>query len=229
MVAAAVLLVVVGWSVYSALSDGSVSTSDGDDNPLAEGNSDGAPSSASTGEAPDDEADAVLDSCSTEITEAEDVVAAADSGVSNWSAHVQARTDLLAGRISEEKMSAVWTRTQDAGPADQQQFNTALQAYGGQPSCGELESGSESQTQDVTDCLARAEAADNGVSAAEAAMDDWAAHLHHMSEYADGGMTAGRAQRLWVEAWREAPENITAYEDARATLSKAPPCAETTG
>jgi hypothetical protein len=78
----------------------------------------------------------------------------------------------------------------------------------------------------VTNCLARSEAATTAVSTAQSAMDDWAAHLHHMSEYADGGMTAGRAQRLWVTAWRQAPENITAFRDAQTALSEAPPCGD---
>jgi hypothetical protein len=162
-----------------------------------------------------------------QITEAEDVVAAAGAGVSHWNAHVQARTDMLEGRISEEEMEAVWKRTQDAGPDDQERFSAAQQAYGGQSSCDELMDTAESQTQEITNCLDRSAAAATAVSAADAAMTDWSTHLHHMSEYADGGMTSGRAQRLWVEAWRKAPENISAFEDAQATLTEAPTCAST--
>jgi hypothetical protein len=133
---------------------------------------------------------------------------------------------MLEGRISESKMSAIWKRTQDAGPADQQQFSTAQQDYDGQPSCDELHNDAETHTEAVTSCLARSEAATAAVTTAQDAMNDWASHLHHMSEYADGGMTAGRAQRLWVAAWRQAPENITAFEDARTALSEAPPCGD---
>ena len=221
--AAAVLLLVIGWLVFS---DDSIFTRGGDDKELAADGPAGVdPSSQSTVETPDDEAEAVLELCSVRIAEAEHVVAAAGAGVSHWNAHVQARTDLLEGRISEEEMEAVWKRTQSAGPDDQQQFSTAQQAYRGQSPCDELRDLTESQTPEITNCLDRSIAAATAVSAADAAMNDWSTHLHHMSEYADGGMTSGRAQRLWVSAWRKAPENISAYEDARATLSEAPTCA----
>ena len=223
--AAAVLLLVIGWLVFS---DDSIFTRGGDDKELAAAGPAGVdPSSQSTVETPDDEAEAVLELCSVRIAEAEHVVAAAGAGVSHWNAHVQARTDLLEGRISEEEMEAVWKRTQSAGPDDQQQFSTAQQAYRGQSPCDELRDLTESQTPEITNCLDRSIAAATAVSAADAAMNDWSTHLHHMSEYADGGMTSGRAQRLWVSAWRKAPENISAYEDARATLSEAPTCAST--
>ena len=223
--AAAVLLLVIGWLVFS---DDSIFTRGGDDKELAADGPAGVdPSSQSTVETPDDEAEAVLELCSVRIAEAEHVVAAAGAGVSHWNAHVQARTDLLEGRISEEEMEAVWKRTQSAGPHDQQQFSTAQQAYRGQSPCDELRDITESQTPEITNCLDRSIAAATAVSAADAAMNDWSTHLHHMSEYADGGMTSGRAQRLWVSAWRKAPENISAYEDARATLSEAPTCAST--
>jgi hypothetical protein len=212
----------IGWVV---LSDGSIFNGDGD----GDGQDSAVDPSPQATDAttPADDAGTVPQACSAGIATAEDVVAAADAGVSHWSAHVQARTDMLEGRISESEMNAIWKRTQDAGPADQQQFSTAQQDYDGQPSCDELHNDTESHSEAVTDCLARSEAATTAVSAAEAAMNDWASHLHHMSEYADGGMTAGRAQRLWVTAWRQAPENITAYEDARTALSEAPPCDDT--
>jgi hypothetical protein len=222
--AAAVLLLAIGWLV---LSDRSIFNGDGD--AVADGQEvAGDPSSPATDAAtPAEDAGPVAPACSAEISAAEQVAAAADAGVRHWNAHVQARTDMLKGRISETRMSAIWKRTQDAGPGDQQQFSTAQQDYDGQPSCDELHNDTESHSEAVTDCLARSEAATTAVSAAEAAMNDWASHLHHMSEYADGGMTAGRAQRLWVTAWRQAPENITAYEDARTALSEAPPCDDT--
>jgi hypothetical protein len=223
-VAGAVLLLVIGWLV---LSDVSIFTSGDDGKEVAGDNSAGVDPSQSTVESPDDEAGTVLQLCSVRIAEAEDVVAAASAGVSHWNAHVQARTDLLEGRISEEEMEAVWKRTQDAGPDDQERFNAAQQAYGGQSSCDELRDFTGLQTPEMTNCLDRSAAAATAVSAADSAMTDWSTHLHHMSEYADGGMTSGRAQRLWVSAWREAPENISAYDNARATLTEAPTCAGT--
>lgn len=213
-VAAALLFSGIGWSL---LTDDSTSSSD------EETSADG--DAPQTGGTSDPEGDTALTSCSEEIEAGEALVAAADTGVRHWKAHVQARTDMLKGRISEKTMDAVWKRTQDAGPADQERFSAAQREYGGQPSCDELQDAVGSQSPGVPDCLARSEVVLGAVSTAQEAMDDWASHLHHMSEYADGGMTAGRAQRLWVEAWRSAPDNIEAHEGAHAMVTEAPPCA----
>jgi len=222
--AGAVLLLVIGWAVYALVSDGTGIASKNDENARAAGRSaDGGSSSESVGGTP---VDAVVQACAAEIAVAEEVVAAAEEGVENWSAHVQARTDMIEGSITETEMNSVWERTQDAGPLDQQRFSAVRQTYDGQPSCDQLQNASDVPTKDGDDCLARASAANNAVIAADEAMIDWNTHLDHMAAYADGGMTSGRAQRLWVSAWREAPANISAFEDARASLREVSPCGD---
>ena len=55
-------------------------------------------------------------------------------------------------------------------------------------------------------------------------MKDWSEHLSNMARYADHEMSDAMAQEKWVEAWRNAPKNISAYRKATATLAEAPPC-----
>lgn len=162
--------------------------------------------------------------CSAQLSRASTVVEAAARGVSDWSDHVQARTDMLAGRISVTTMDAIWKRTRLAGPADQSRFQAASKGYQSTSRCGELRVAPASSADRAAGCVARATAATRAVAAAEMAMRDWQSHLANMSMHADGRMNSVTAQRKWVSAWRQAPPHVAAYRSARATLDKAPPC-----
>lgn len=165
-----------------------------------------------------------LRSCATALAGAQQVVKAARPGVSDWSAHVQARTDMFAGRISVEEMDATWKRTRLAGPGDQQRFHAALRSYHAPTGCDHLGGVPQADRAVADRCVTRARAADRAVAAATAAMGDWKSHLDNMASYAHGGMSSAQAQSMWVSAWRSAPRNISAYEHARAALSSAPAC-----
>lgn len=162
--------------------------------------------------------------CAAELSRASSVVDAAARGVSDWSGHVQARTDMLQGRISVTAMEAIWKRTRLAGPADQSRFQAARQRYRSTSHCRGLRDASTSNTDRAAGCAARAEVAATAVSAAEMAMGDWQSHLGNMVMHADGRMNSVVAQRKWVAAWRHAPPHIATYRSARLALDKAPPC-----
>jgi len=157
------------------------------------------------------------------VAAAENVVAVARTGVRHWYIHVQARTDMLAGRITYDQMKAEWKRTRLAGPADLERFEAALQEYDEAPGC-DLDSVEDSLRDQADDCAARSEAASTAAAAAQAAMGDWKSHQEAMARFADGAMTAEHAQHEWVRAWRAAPGDIDAYGDARAELAAAPDC-----
>lgn len=164
--------------------------------------------------------------CAKEVAEAESVVAAAGKGVDDWHTHVQARTDMLDGRIPVATMDALWARTRLAGPLDQKRFQAALQGYGATPHCAALaKAGSHSAA--ASGCLTRSRAATSAVAAARSAMGDWKSHLDHMASYARGDMTSDDAQTMWVSAWKNAPPHIDAYRQARAALADAPACRAT--
>jgi hypothetical protein len=172
-------------------------------------------------------ASAAVRACALTVARAEDAVGAARPAVDDWSAHVQARTDMLAGRISPAQMQSVWDRTRAAGPGHADRFTTAVHAYGGPDACARLAGASglspaEQRTADA--CVQRARVADEAVTAAEGAVGEWTAHLHHMDTFSDGGMTAGHAQQMWVAAWRKAPAGIDAFEQASDDLDRAPRC-----
>ena len=165
-----------------------------------------------------------LRSCATALVGAQQVVRAARPGVSDWSAHVQARTDMFAGRISVEEMDATWKPTRLAGPGDQQRFHAALRSYHAPTGCDHLGGVPQADRAVADRCVTRARAAVRAVAAAKAAMGDWKSHLDNMASYAHGGMSSAQAQSMWVSAWRSAPRNISAYEHARGALASAPGC-----
>jgi hypothetical protein len=233
VVAAVVALLVVG-SAYA------IATRDDPDSSSASGGSGGAggdasPSAGSTpsAKASDDPGgnagtgdDSSLAACAAHVSKAEAAVSAASTGVRDWHTHVQARTDMYAGRISVERMDALWKRSRLAGPADQARFHAALRSYEATSPCGDLAAVPQGDGKAAQDCVTRARAATKAVDAARAAMADWKSHLDHMASYARGGMSSEQAQTMWVEAWRDAPPHITAYEQARKDLAKAPACSD---
>jgi hypothetical protein len=165
------------------------------------------------------------ETCRPAIAAGERAVTAARLGVEHWDAHVRARTDGLAGRISAEQMRAIWKRTRLAGPADVAQFNAAEKRYASlAAACASAIESSGSATEATRVCRGRATAAADAVDAARRATGDWAAHQANMREFADGAMRAEHAQHEWERAWRTAPANITGYRDAVDALQRVPAC-----
>lgn len=164
-------------------------------------------------------ASSAADACATEIRTTEAVVTSAWAAAEHWRQHVQARTDLLSGKNSEEVTKAIWKRTRLAGPADIIALNSAVSAKdksaGG---CAKL-SGTTAEA-----CKKRLSALDRAAKADRAAADDWANHLSMMAAHAAGDFGSEHAQDMWVAAWTAAPKNLNAALRANAALTAAPDC-----
>jgi hypothetical protein len=157
--------------------------------------------------------------CVEEIAAAEAVVAAAGNATAHWREHVQARTDLLAGKNTEEQTKAIWKRTRLLGPADKVAVNSAVveraKVRGG---CAGVPGKS------TESCEQRLAALDAAGTADRAAAGDWAAHLQAMAAHAAGDFGAEHAQDLWVAAWSGATRNLEAAARATTALADAPTC-----
>lgn len=157
--------------------------------------------------------------CSSEITSTEALVGAARTAATHWREHVQARTDLMAGKNTEATTKAIWKRTRLAGPADEASLSAAttaqLKTQGG---CTKLVGAA------APACQQRMAALNAAASTGRAAAGDWASHLAMMAAHAAGDFGADHAQHLWVAAWTAAPKNLEAFARADAALSKAPSC-----
>ncbi|NED99989.1 hypothetical protein [Phytoactinopolyspora halotolerans] len=179
---------------------------------------------------PDHNADSAarqaIEACTDELSAGEAVVSEAKTGVGHWTEHIDARTDLLAGRNTEEETRAIWKRTRLAGPDDLERFDAVHTTYERTAGCDDLAAADVPQdlAADAEQCLVRAERTEAAVAAARDAIGDWEDHLHAMADHADGHMTADEAQDKWVEAWENAPTNINAFDEARDELEQAPAC-----
>ena len=162
---------------------------------------------------------ATVDACTAEIRTTEAVVAAARTAAGHWREHVQARTDLLSGKNSEEVTKAIWKRTRLAGPGDIAALHAALTAQarsaGG---CAKLTGSTAAACKQRMAVLGRVATADRAAAA------DWAHHLSMMAAHAAGDFGAEHAQELWVAAWSSAPKNLNAAARANAALATAPVC-----
>jgi hypothetical protein len=227
-VVALLLVGLVGWGAAAVLGgdDDSGTTTAGQQasDETSSSSPSASPSPSPTPSSQASQEPAALRACAKEVAGAEKVVAAAKQGVANWHMHVQARTDMLDGRMSVTEMDAMWKRTRLSGPADQKRFSTAMDAFDPSPACTKLDKVPAAQKGEATECVARDRTAHKAMDAAKAAMADWKSHLANMAAYAAGEMSSTEAQTKWVEAWRNAPPNIEAYEKARKALDDAPSC-----
>lgn len=166
-------------------------------------------------------------SCVERLAAGDAYISSAGVGIGHWGEHVQARTDMLNGAIAQEDMKAIWKRTRLSGPDDVSAATAALEAYQALPGCEDLAAldAPEHVAEQAAACLEREPAMTAAVTAATEGLQHWAGHLNAMAAHADGEMTAAAAQDLWVAAWESAPGKIAAYDDARAQLAAAPPCA----
>jgi len=178
--------------------------------------------SPSPSPSPSESAQASVAACRTTVTAAEATVAAARTGASHWAVHTQARTDLLAHKITLAETNTRFKRTKRLGPADKNAFADALASYdrvaGG---CKGLATSSQPA---AATCATKAAALETTVVAGQAVMKDWASHLNNMALHAEDEMSATQARAAWIAAWKSAPTNLTAFATADAASKKTPSC-----
>jgi hypothetical protein len=191
-----------------------------DDTPGATAEPTGADSAETVAASP---AAAAMEECVAALASADAVMEAARSGAANWAAHVESRTDLLAGRRDRDEVGAIWRRTRLAGPGDLEAFEAAYADYAAPgKACARVE---DDQSPQAEACVARAGVAERAVRAAREVVDDWSEHQAAMAAHAAGDFDADHAQGLWEAAWEAAPPDIRAYRRAAAALADAPACA----
>jgi hypothetical protein len=227
VVVGVLLTAAVVWAAFAMLGGNNDDTAEHAGSSGTSGQTSRSPSASASSKpsaGPSAAAPKAVRTCATGLERAEKVVTAASLGVKHWSIHVQSRTDMLQGRMSVTMMDAMWKRTRLAGPADQQRFHAALDSYQPTSACAKLATLHKVDETRAHDCATRYADASQAVGAAKAAMADWKSHLDNMAAFAANRMTAAQAQTLWVEAWRNAPPHIHAYQTARTALEKAPAC-----
>ena len=190
----------------------------------------GSSSSRSAGSSPagqagaDADADAaqVLSDCQDQVRAADRVLKAADVGIGHWAEHVQAQTDGNAGRISPQKVDAIFKRTRLDGPDDVKAYERARDDVDPETDrCDPPKGLTGSLEEKIQDCADRSKAQRPVLAAAQDGMDDWKSHLAAMRRSRMGHVDD--AQGVWIKAWRAAPPHIRAYDRAAKEFD-APRC-----
>lgn len=185
----------------------------------ATANSTPRPSSSGGG----DSASAELKSCRQRVSQADEVLAAAKTGVGHWAEHVQAQTDANEGRITVDEMDDIFARTRLAGPEDQDRYRKAVSGYeDADGRCKAVSGASKRESAALSSCQDRLDAQQPMLKAAAPAMADWKSHLAAMKRSRMRHMDD--AEQIWVDAWRAAPPHIEAYDTAADAFRDAPDC-----
>ncbi|MGH3457435.1 hypothetical protein [Aeromicrobium sp.] len=186
---------------------------------LTSGEDPEAPATESTGRTADEAA--AVDACVTEVDAADKVAAAAGKGVGHWTEHVQAQTDKVSGKNTEEETAAIWKRTRLAGPGDQKAHGAAVAAFDDvKGACDKV----PDEAADADGCMERIDALGPVMASGKKAMGDWASHLKAMADHKAGKFSSAHAQMMWEAASKAAPPNINAHKAAATELDDAPPC-----
>jgi hypothetical protein len=161
----------------------------------------------------------VVRACTAEMRSTEAMVGAVRVAATHWREHVQAQTDLTAGKNTTATTTAIWKRTRLAGPGDITRVSLATANLKKQAGCARLRGPA------ATSCSQRKAAMEVAITTGRAAAQDWSNHLSMMAAHASGNFGSIHAQQLWIDQWRAAPKNLDAFARAAAALSKAPACA----
>ena len=177
------------------------------------------PSAATpSGQQDDSAATAALRACKAKIKAADEVLAAAKTGMRNWSDHVQAQTDANAGKITVGEMEDIFDRTMKAGDKDEKRYSSAVKRYEDRDgSCREVSGASATINEQLARCGRREQGQEPVLAAAGDGMGDWIKHLGDMRRSEQGRIH--NPLQKWIATWRAAPENINAYDKAADKFS----------
>jgi hypothetical protein len=183
------------------------------------------PSPSATTNPPSTAAEKAFQDCQAKVRAADEAIKEGKTGVEHWAGHVQAQADGNAGKISTEEMKARFKATRLKGPGDLKRYSEALTAYEDlDGSCREVEGADSVVAAALADCNTRSKAQKPLMSATDAAMDDWKAHLTFMQRNAvHQAGTPSQALQTWLDQYDAAPKNIKAFKKATDRFD-APSC-----
>jgi hypothetical protein len=145
--------------------------------------------------------------------------------VLHWTAHVQAQTDNLDGKITVDEMRARFKKTRLKGPGDLKRYNNAVATYEDlKGSCARAKGADAAVAASFKKCRERSKGQQPVLEATAAGMKDWKAHQKLMqanTEHQAG--SPSQAQSAWLKQYRAAPTNINAFKKATAKFD-APRC-----
>jgi hypothetical protein len=166
-----------------------------------------------------------LEACQAKVRAADEVIKQGTTGVEHWAGHIQAQKDGDAGKISPAQMKKQFKATRLKGPGDLKRYDEARSAYQDlEGSCEEVQESDSVVAAALADCDERSKAQKPLMTATNAAMKDWRAHLTFMQRNAvHQAGTPSEALATWLRQYNAAPKNINAFEKATDSFD-APSC-----
>jgi hypothetical protein len=166
-----------------------------------------------------------LEACQAKVRAADEVIKQGTTGAEHWAGHVQAQKDGNADKISPEEMKARFKATRLKGPDDLKRYDEARSAYQDlEGSCEEVQESDSVVAAALADCDERSKAQKPLMTATNAAMKDWRAHLTFMQRNAvHKAGSPSEALATWLKQYNAAPKNINAFKKADKNFD-APEC-----
>jgi hypothetical protein len=159
------------------------------------------------------QAQAALESCQAKVEAGDAVIDEAKTGVGHWAKHVDSQRQADLGNYTVEEMKAQFKATRLLGPGDQKRYRDAVDEYRSHDgSCEEVSEAPTEIAEALEKCTKRSSAQKPVMEAGKDAMADWASHLADMQRSKAGHFN--NPQRVWLRAYRAAPENINAFDRA---------------
>lgn len=150
--------------------------------------------------------------CRSESAAGAKLVASYDRGIGHWKEHVEGQTAADDGEISSDRLSAIFTRTRLAGPADMKRWAAAERAY--DDVAGTCAEQAKQAAKATRSCRRLIEAQTSLIKVADPAMKDWESHLADMAR--SRSQAVPDAMGVWRDAWAAAPRNLDPWDKARA-------------
>jgi cytoskeletal protein RodZ len=159
------------------------------------------------------QAQAALESCQAKVEAGDAVIDEAKTGVGHWAKHVDSQRQADLGNYTVEEMKAQFKATRLLGPGDQKRYRDAVDEYRSKDgSCEEVSEAPTEIAEALEKCAKRSSAQKPVMEAGKDAMADWASHLADMQRSKAGHFN--NPQKVWLRAYRAAPENINAFDRA---------------
>jgi hypothetical protein len=165
-----------------------------------------------------------LNDCRTVQRHLSPNLVAVDSAIEQWRIHIDAMTDLVAGRITLDEASAFWEATRVQGKHTLASWVTTDAGYrAARTECAPPAEGS-SQNDALRACQAVQQGGEAVLAAARTTLPTWGRHIRHMDALRKGDLTPARALHLWHGMYESGRDGVRQYDAARRDLQRLPVC-----
>ncbi len=153
----------------------------------------------------------------------EDVVAM-HGAIQQWRIHIDAMTQLVAGRIDLAQAVAFWDSTRVEGKRSVAMWQRADGRYATERRSCAVPQGAGGTAAGLEACRQRQDAADAVLTVARRTLTDWEEHIGHMDALRAGKLDPGHALHLWDRMYERGKVALQDYDVAYRHLEQLPEC-----